>query len=752
MKRFLVVLSLVLSGCSRGGIEPVEQASFGKEVAGFRSATSTGQLTRIYERHTKYLFEFESFAELETFLKRAEKWDPVETLCTPLSTLQKLRDTQKGEIPWMFYHAQRWKARPQHSAWAEASEMLGLLYRGEELCTAAGWNALPPYDQGQSCMVRALELGQKIPEGAGGWPLVDYYRMVSAKSAREIVLEAVRKHPREIAVYVQLGRVLENESKAERARHLKALALEAPDNYALHFTLQLRGSRAKLAGGGWDWPALKTGFEKLLEEHPNALGVRNAYAVAAVFFEDKELAAKQAALLGYHWDPDFWGSLRNYQDALGPAHDYHLGSSRLPALKLDEAIAAQTRLRYCDWQAQDLLRKGMWVSLETLLRELPQADQRFSAGQALESGDEETEGSYRLREALLRDWYSERPDSAQAQTALAGFYIAYGWLARGSGYANTVDTGNWEKLRERLDTSAKFLTAPITDQTNALTLQHHMTMLKARSFQRESADRLALAAARRGYEGVPVLQEYFVSLLPRWHGEPGDLVAACNKLRDQVGNDDAYYVMADIAVEYEGAKAVQDAKHPVHIDWSRALESYLKAQAAGRSHPTWAHTMLWDSYCCNRRAGTAALVPHLPTVDESSSNETPVCLPGAREWAEGKVDPVAWDREKFQFRLIGARRQKASPQARFGIEVRANAPLLFGTTLFMKLQTPPLTTKHDFNYEECGVVGLLMPRSDLKETLIFAPGRAEELRPGTYRVNLYVDGEVKYTTSFELTR
>lgn len=666
MRKLWFTLAIMAFGCGQAPSQQVDQAASGKELAALRAAASPAEFVRIHNRHARDLFEYESFQELDAYLERAAQWDPVETLCTPTSMLLELRSLQKGgEVPWLIVHSENWVARPGHSRWAEVARVIAFVDEGEDMCASTNWDSYSPWDQGQQCLMRALKYIEALKAGDPGWPLLGYYRRVYS-NADKAMLASVHEHPTEIALYSQLALRMQKANRNQRLQDMQALIQDSPANYALLFTVELKNAHGKISTGNWQWEPLRQGFEKLLEDHPNALGVRNAMAAAALAYEDKALAARQAALLGSHWDPEFWRSLQDYQQGLGTGEDHHLRRSQFPSLALDESIAKHARMRYTDSQAECLLKKGLWVALETYLRELPEPYQRFHAAQSLESGDEETEASYKARETLLRNWQAERPDSPPVATALAGFYISHAWLARGQGYASTVSSEGWKKYRERIETASQFLKAPVDERTNANALQHKMTMLKAGSFDRQAADQLALLGARRGMEGVPVLQEYFACLMPRWHGEPGDLEEACDQLKQQTGNDDAYYVMADLTIEYEGADAVLKPGHPCHIDWPRALSAYLTAARAQRSDSHWAHKTLWNAYCCEQRTGAVDLLPFLPTVDPADSNEWPVCLIGIREWAEGKADLVAFEREKWTYKPIGSKRQKAKPQSQDG--------------------------------------------------------------------------------------
>ncbi len=71
---------------------------------------------------------------------------------------------------------------------------------------------------------------------------------------------------------------------------------------------------------------------------------------------------------------------------------------------------------------------------------------------AVEGNTGQTETCYRaIEQPLFENW----PDSAQANALKGKFYIKYAWLARGSGWADTVTDEGWKLFRERLDESDK---------------------------------------------------------------------------------------------------------------------------------------------------------------------------------------------------------------------------------------------------------------------------------------------------------
>ncbi|HEY4001851.1 MAG TPA: hypothetical protein VGO93_23455 [Candidatus Xenobia bacterium] len=52
--------------------------------------------------------------------------------------------------------------------------------------------------------------------------------------------------------------------------------------------------------------------------------------------------------------------------------------------------------------------------------------------------------------AAFADWQAMAPKSTAAMVAAANAWISYGWLARGSGYANSVSSEGWRLLAERV--------------------------------------------------------------------------------------------------------------------------------------------------------------------------------------------------------------------------------------------------------------------------------------------------------------
>lgn len=142
---------------------------------------------------------------------------------------------------------------------------------------------------------------------------------------------------------------------------------------------------------------------------------------------------------------------------------------------------------------------------------------------ALACSDDEPESMWQLHDRIHQEWIAARPESITARVAYAEFLTEYAWHARGTGYADTVKDKGWKLFGERLATARKIL-----DEARGLTEKDPhwwLTALTVALGQGWSAEQYeVLLAEAHAFEpkfwGYDTARAY--SLLPRWHGEPGD--------------------------------------------------------------------------------------------------------------------------------------------------------------------------------------------------------------------------------------
>ena len=142
---------------------------------------------------------------------------------------------------------------------------------------------------------------------------------------------------------------------------------------------------------------------------------------------------------------------------------------------------------------------------------------------SLECADDDPARMWELHEKIHKAWITAKPQSITARVAYADFLVNYAWQARGSGFTNTVTERGWALMRDRLAASLQVL-------KNARNLPEKdpnwwMVSLRVALGQGWSpADYASLLAEARAHEpkfwGYDTARAY--SLLPRWHGKPGD--------------------------------------------------------------------------------------------------------------------------------------------------------------------------------------------------------------------------------------
>ena len=137
--------------------------------------------------------------------------------------------------------------------------------------------------------------------------------------------------------------------------------------------------------------------------------------------------------------------------------------------------------------------------------------------------DEEPESMWQLHDTIHQAWIAARPQSITARVAYAEFLADYAWKARGSSFADGVTEAGWKLFGDRL-ASARVLIE------NARTLPEKdpclwMAALRVAlgegwpklDYDELVAEAKAFAPTFWGYDATRAY-----SLLPRWHGQPGD--------------------------------------------------------------------------------------------------------------------------------------------------------------------------------------------------------------------------------------
>jgi hypothetical protein len=148
----------------------------------------------------------------------------------------------------------------------------------------------------------------------------------------------------------------------------------------------------------------------------------------------------------------------------------------------------------------------------------------------------------------LAKWRKELPESPTPLIALGRAHLEYAWQARGGGFANTVTEEGWELFHGRLTEARRLLEQAV--EMGVKDAEAHRQLIqvaKGQDLDKEQA-RAWLDAGRKidpTYSFLyTAMAEY---LLPRWHGEPGDVEKLANEIPTLVPGDDGLEAMAMVA-------------------------------------------------------------------------------------------------------------------------------------------------------------------------------------------------------------
>jgi WD40 repeat protein len=148
----------------------------------------------------------------------------------------------------------------------------------------------------------------------------------------------------------------------------------------------------------------------------------------------------------------------------------------------------------------------------------------------------------------LGTWREEVPDSSTRLVVLARAYLEYAWKARGTGLAYTVTEAGWEQFQIRVSEARRLLDAAVklgVKDGEAYNL--YLIAARAEGLSKEQAR----AWVDEGRKVDPTYYYIYSSmadyLLPRWHGEPGDIEQFANEIARELPGDDGADAFGHIA-------------------------------------------------------------------------------------------------------------------------------------------------------------------------------------------------------------
>jgi hypothetical protein len=136
-------------------------------------------------------------------------------------------------------------------------------------------------------------------------------------------------------------------------------------------------------------------------------------------------------------------------------------------------------------------------------------------------GNQLNEDLWVVRKQRLEEWNARKPGSVTARLSMAAFPMKYGWMARGSGYANTVSQDAWKIFRDRVDEGRKSLEAlDAKIKEDAGWFEMMLAVAISQGWPRERYDALFEKGVAKHPHYLPLYFSRAQYYSPRWHGSP----------------------------------------------------------------------------------------------------------------------------------------------------------------------------------------------------------------------------------------
>lgn len=165
---------------------------------------------------------------------------------------------------------------------------------------------------------------------------------------------------------------------------------------------------------------------------------------------------------------------------------------------------------------------------------------------------------------LLQQWIKEKPDSITAKITLAACQNNFAWNARGERYAKDVSEENRKLFLERIESTKEILLSVRGQKTCPMWYSVMQQVALAEGWDRETYEKLFAESI----EHEPTYYEHYrqkvMYLLPRWHGQPGELEAYVNSFavnRDKPDSAILHFLLNQTVGDFEPNEADKPAPY-----------------------------------------------------------------------------------------------------------------------------------------------------------------------------------------------
>jgi Domain of unknown function (DUF4034) len=175
---------------------------------------------------------------------------------------------------------------------------------------------------------------------------------------------------------------------------------------------------------------------------------------------------------------------------------------------------------------------------------------------------------------IMKRWIAALPESATAQIALAELYVNLAWLARGSGYADTVTDSGWRLFSGRLELAkGPLLKAGRLKEKCPFWYSVVMSVALGEGWDKSDAREIRDQAniVQPAYYHIDL--QYANFILPKWYGEEGETQSFAAEAADKAGGqqgDFLYFELASVAV----CTCKSDKPSMENLSWPRIKRGY----------------------------------------------------------------------------------------------------------------------------------------------------------------------------------
>jgi hypothetical protein len=213
----------------------------------------------------------------------------------------------------------------------------------------------------------------------------------------------------------------------------------------------------------------------------------------------------------------------------------------------------------------------------------------------------------------LKEWRKSFPDSPTPLLVLARSYINWAWEARGTGLAYTVSEEGWDLFNTRISEARIFLKRALElPQKDAEGYALLVTIATAKGHPESQAREWVAKGMEIDSRYNPLYMNMANYLLPRWHGNPGDIERFAAEIADKLPGDDGLDAYAHIAWAANEADCTgSETLFFGGFDRKRLAEAALVVEKRYAHIPVLMHFAALCTIAANDHAAAIRIRPHV---------------------------------------------------------------------------------------------------------------------------------------------